>query len=200
MAKIPIISVPEAPMADASLAPAPMVKPPTERYQEATNFEKHIPGLMQKELDPRPFQARAAAQMGIGKTLVRTGSEFIDLSFAMQRSKDSSDISRVKLLNANVLEQFNEKVAANNIPLSQQAALWQGEFEPKIDDHIAQLRPSGGVLDRIALENDTFKRGTRANIWDRANKEQIKSDFEAMESDYKMSLEEGDYEGAGEAV
>jgi len=203
MAKIQII-VPPAPKGEAGTAAAPPMRAPNARYQEATNFERHIPGLMQPELNAAPYRALSAAQMDVGQSIAgagqQVGSSVASLMTAMQESKDAGDKSRASINFRTVEAAYEQELAEKQTPISERLALWDSKYAPMAQQGIAALKMSPRVAEVVGPELALFNQKMRTGIINSANKEQIENDFQAQENDYKARLEEGDAEGAMEVV
>ena len=197
MAKIPLTAVPSAPetvrplltelptpdvtyaqpAAPANIKyPAPISVPPVSaRMQETTNFEGHIAGLQQREMNA-PFGALFAANTAIGQNLMsagaKIGSEAMDMGFALMKSKDQADISRANNLIQGARGRLQEGHRRQQYPVAPSAVGALGvqmEFR-KLTQDIKSIGMSAYSADRVVPKVQSFQSQTRTALLHEGNK------------------------------
>ena len=218
MAKIPLANVPQAPGTVRPLLtelptpkvtyaepaqtariqyPGPInVSPVSARMQETTDYEKHIRGLQQREMDA-PFEKLAAANMAIGQNLMNAGQQIggqiMSMGYQLQQSKDQADISRAKSLWTKAEAGFAEEIAEKNITNPhQQLALWESKWGPQYMDGVKAIGMSAYTTDRVMPEVQANFSKTRTNLLNEGNVFQAKQDQGAIVTEMEEAAARGD--------
>ena len=220
MAKIPLTAVPGAPETVRPLLtelptpnvtyaqpaetakiqyPGPIsVSPVQAKMQETTNFEGHIRGLQQREMNA-PHGALFAANTAIGQSLMSVGQEIgqagVSIGFALQQSKDQGDVSRGNNLWTGIEAAFAEDVAKNNITSPhQQLALFESKYVPMLKDGVSKIGMSAYSADRVMPRIQANLSKARADLLNKGNIWQAEQDQGAIVSEMESAAASGDLE------
>lgn len=218
MAKIPLANVPQAPETVRPLLtelptpnvtyaepaqtariqyPGPInVSPVSARMQETTDYEKHIRGLQQREMDA-PYEKLFAANSAIGQNLMNAGQQIggqlMSMGYQLQQSKDQADISRAKSLWTKAEAGFAEEIAEKNITNPhQQLALWESKWGPQYMDGVKAIGMSAYTTDRVMPEVQANFSKTRTALLNEGNVFQAKQDQGAIMSEMEEAAARGD--------